>query len=307
MDYPKYAEAYELLEEVGNGVSATVYRAKCIPLEETVAVKVLDLERQDPKNLEEIRRETQTMRMMSHPNLVKIYCSFVTKQDLWLVMPYCEGGSCLNLIKWEHTKGFDETTIATILKGVLQACEYCHQNQLIHRDIKAGNILVDDDGTVKLADFGVSASCWGTQDWQRHKTFIGTPCWMAPEVMDQKSGYDSAADIWSLGITILELAHGHAPFAKQPPLKVLLMTLQNDPPKLEDTDKKHFSRAMRELVAACLQKEPSKRPTATKLLDHKFLKEAKKKEYLRKMLLEGACEFRWFRFQCRNPSTKDLL
>lgn len=96
-----------------------------------------------------MRREVQTMRMMSHPNLVDILCCFVSQQELWLVMRYLAGGSALNLLKWEHQKGFDEPTIATIAKNVLQALAYCHKNQLIHRDIKSGNILLDTDGSVR--------------------------------------------------------------------------------------------------------------------------------------------------------------
>jgi serine/threonine-protein kinase OSR1/STK39 len=101
------------------------------------------------KRQDEMRREVQTMRMMSHPNLVDILCCFVSQQELWLVMRYLAGGSALNLLKWEHQKGFDEPTIATIAKSVLQALAYCHKNQLIHRDIKSGNILLDTDGSVR--------------------------------------------------------------------------------------------------------------------------------------------------------------
>ncbi|KAK3255789.1 hypothetical protein CYMTET_35050 [Cymbomonas tetramitiformis] len=284
--YPTEASGYDLKEEVGRGASAKVWRAICLPFNEVVAVKILDLERQEPANMEEIRRETQTMTLLSHPNLVKSYCSFVTEQSLWVIMPYLAGGSCLNLLKWAHPKGFDEVLIATILKAVLQALDYCHRNGLIHRDIKAGNILLDASGIIKIADFGVSASNWGSQD-KRHQTFVGTPCWMAPEVMEMKQGYDFHADIWSLGITVLELAHGHAPFAKYPPMKVLMMTIQQPAPTLEDTSGKHFSKALREFVSLCLDKDPEKRPSAAKLLEHKFLKEARKKEILVKHLLEG--------------------
>jgi len=288
--YPCEAKGYELIEEIGTGVSAVVWKAKCLTNDEIVAVKVLDLEEHEPEHLDEIRREAQTMSMLSHPNLVKYHCSFVHEKTLWVVMPYLAGGSALNLMKWAHPGGFEEPVIACIVKAVLKALDYFHRNGNIHRDIKAGNILLDDTGSVKLADFGVSATCWGSGGRPRaHQTFVGTPCWMAPEVMEQEHGYDFHADIWSLGITVLELCHGHAPFSKYPPMKVLLMTLQNPAPTLEERpdDDRHFSRALREFVSLCLQKDPSKRPTAAKLLEHKFLKETKKADWLAKTLLEG--------------------
>jgi serine/threonine-protein kinase OSR1/STK39 len=288
--YPTDAGAYDLIEEIGHGVSATVWRAECKGTGETVAIKVLDLEEHEPEHLDEIRREAQTMSMLSHPNLVKYHCSFVNGAALWVVMPYLAGGSALNLMKWSHPSGFEETVVACIVKAALKALDYFHRNGNIHRDVKAGNILVDENGQVKLADFGVSASCWGSGGRPRsHQTFVGTPCWMAPEVMEQEHGYDFHADIWSLGITILELCHGHAPFSKYPPMKVLLMTLQNPAPTLEERveDGRHFSRALREFVTLCLQKDPSKRPSASKLLEHKFLKEAKKADWLAKTLLEN--------------------
>ena len=287
--YPTSASDYVVHEEIGRGVSAKVYRAECLPLGETVAVKMLDLEDQDPGHLEEIRREVASMSMVSHPNLVISHCSFVEGQYLWVVMPFLSGGSALNIMKWSHPKGLDEVSIATILKEVLKALDYFHRNGNIHRDIKAGNILIDNNGAVKIGDFGVSAASWGSGA-KPHSTFVGTPCWMAPEVMEQVTGYDSSADIWSLGITVLELCHGHAPFAKYQPMKVLLMTLQNPPPQLEAEQAEsghHFSRALRDFVSVCLQKDPKRRPTAAKLLEHRFIKEAKKPDFLVKHLLEG--------------------
>ena len=289
VQYPTAASDYVIKEEIGRGVSAKVYCAECVPLNETVAVKMLDLEDHDPGHLEEIRREVASMSMVSHPNLVMAHCSFVEGQFLWVVMPFLSGGSALNIMKWSHPKGLDEASIATILKEVLKALDYFHRNGNIHRDIKAGNILIDHNGSVKLADFGVSAASWGSGS-KPHSTFVGTPCWMAPEVMEQVTAYDYHADIWSLGITVLELCHGHAPFAKYPPMKVLLMTLQNPPPQLEAEQAEtghHFSRSLRDFVSVCLQKDPKRRPSAAKLLEHRFLKEAKKPDFLVKHLLES--------------------
>jgi serine/threonine-protein kinase OSR1/STK39 len=237
--------------------------------------------------------QAHTMRTLQHPNLLPLYCSFVHENNLWMVMPYVHGGSVLNIMRFKYPDGLEEPAIATIMKSVLKAMDYLHKNGIIHRDIKAGNVLLDWDGHVMLADFGVAAplergGSWGNKLVSRN-TFVGTPCWMAPEVMEPERGYDWRADIWSFGITLLELAHGHAPFAKLPPMKVLMMTLNNPPPTLDQSpdSKKHFSKAMRDIVAKCLVKTPGERPSAAQLLEHKFFKTAHDAHYLHRHVLEG--------------------
>ncbi|KAL1556397.1 non-specific serine/threonine protein kinase [Salvia divinorum] len=275
---------YKLLEEVGYGASATVYRAIYLPYNEVVAVKCLDLDRCH-SNLDDIRREAQTMSLIDHPNVIKSFCSFVVDRNLWVVMPFMAEGSCLHLMKIAYQEGFEESAIGSILKETLKALEYLHHHGHIHRDVKAGNILMDSDGAVKLADFGVSACMFDRGDRQRSRnTFVGTPCWMAPEVLQPGTGYDFKADIWSFGITALELAHGHAPFSKYPPMKVLLMTIQNAPPGLDYDRDKRFSKSFKEMVAMCLVKDQTKRPTAEKLLKHSFFKNAKPPELIVKKL-----------------------
>ncbi|XP_039121752.1 serine/threonine-protein kinase BLUS1-like isoform X2 [Dioscorea cayenensis subsp. rotundata] len=285
--YSALPSDYRLLEEVGYGASATVFRAIYLPSNEIVAVKCLDLDRCN-SNLDDIRREAQTMSLIDHPNIIRAYCSFVVEHCLWVIMPFMAEGSCLHLMKISYPDGFEEPVIASILKETLKALEYLHKHGHIHRDVKAGNILLDGSGVVKLGDFGVSTCMFDKGDRQRSRnTFVGTPCWMAPEVLQPGSGYDFKADIWSFGITALELAHGHAPFSKYPPMKVLLMTLQNAPPGLDyDRDKK-FSKSFKEMVAMCLVKDQTKRPTAEKLLKHAFFKNAKPPELSVKKLLVG--------------------
>ena len=177
----------------------------------------------------------------------------------------------------------DENVIALILREALKGLEYLHSTGRIHRDVKAGNILVHEDGSIKLCDFGVSA--WLIEAGMKRdgrQTFVGTPCWMAPEVMEQVHGYDYKADIWSLGITAMELAKGQAPLAQFPPMRILLLTLQNPPPSLEGST---YSKTFQNFVEVCLQKDPSKRPTASKLLEHKFLNQFEKDlSSLQKML-----------------------
>ncbi|XP_074317661.1 uncharacterized protein LOC141653718 isoform X2 [Silene latifolia] len=282
--YSVKSDDYKLLEEIGYGASATVFRAIYLPFNQVVAIKCLDLDRCF-SNLDDIRREAQTLSLIDHPNVVKAFCSFVVERNLWVVMPFMAEGSCLHLMKTAYPDGIEEAAICSILKETLKALEYLHGHGHIHRDVKAGNILLDTNGLVKLADFGVSACMFDNGDRQRSRnTFVGTPCWMAPEVLQPGSGYNFKADIWSFGITALELAHGHAPFSKYPPMKVLLMTIQNAPPGLDyDRDKK-FSKNFKEMVAMCLVKDQSKRPTAEKLLKHSFFKHAKPPEFSVKKL-----------------------
>ncbi|KAE8706710.1 Proteasome assembly chaperone 3 [Hibiscus syriacus] len=224
--YPVNAKDYKIYEEVGDGVSATVYRALCIPLDEIVAINVLDLEKCN-NDLDGIRREVQTLSLIDHPNVLRAHCSFTAGYNPWVVIPYMGGGSCLHIMKSNHPEGFKEPVISTMLREVLKALVYLHAHGYIHRDVKAGNILIDSDGAVKLADFGVSACMFDTGDRQRSRNiFVGTPCWMAPEV--------------------------------------LLMTLQNNPPGLDYERDKRFSKSFKEMVATRLAKDPKKHPTSNK-------------------------------------------
>jgi serine/threonine-protein kinase OSR1/STK39 len=289
MSFPPDPNAYEILEEIGHGASAKVMRAVCKANGKEVAVKVMDLVNGAP-DLEEIRKEIQAMSMCRHANLVSNECSFVYADKLWIIMPYLGGGSVLDIMKFAWPRGFDEHVIATILKGVLSGIEYLHNNGQMHRDIKCSNILLGLDGSVRLADFGVSA--WLVGDGQRRvnrNTFVGTPCWMAPEVMDQKRSYDYRADIWSFGITAVEMALGRAPLADLPAMEVLVHIMQKPPPTLDrfDPDRSRFSKAFHELAALCLQKDPSRRPTAAKLLEHKFFRGAKRADFLVSKLLKS--------------------
>ncbi|KAM3189383.1 hypothetical protein ACQJBY_067975 [Aegilops geniculata] len=304
--FPTDPKEYKLYEEVGEGVSATVYRALCVPLNTFVAIKVLDLEKCS-SDLDGIRREVQTMSLLDHPNLLRACCSFANDHQLWVVMPFMAAGSALHIIKTNFPDGFEEAVIATLLWEVLKALVYLHSQGHIHRDVKAGNILIDTNGAVKLGDFGVSACMFDTGNRQRARnTFVGTPCWMAPEVMQQLHGYDYKADIWSFGITALELAHGHAPFSKYPPMKVLLMTLQNAPPGLDYERDKRFSKSFRDLVAVCLVKDPQKRPSSEKLLKHSFFKQARSADFLAKSILEGLTPL-GDRFRALKAKEADLL
>ncbi|KAJ3336855.1 Serine/threonine-protein kinase 24 [Gonapodya sp. JEL0774] len=236
-----------------------------------VAVKVLNLDVDNAFD-EEIADTQKEIRMLSlicgdSPFCTKYHESIVVDRKLWIVMEYCGVGSVRDVLK---SGILEEKHIAIIVRQVLQALVYLHNKcNIIHRDIKAANILLSNDNGVKLCDFGVAGQI--TMTSLRRNSFVGSPHWMAPEVI-QRASYDFKADIWSLGITIVEMALGNPPHSNQDPRRAIFLIPRTKPPRLDG----NYSQAMREFLALCMREEPADRPTAEELLKTKFIRNAPK-------------------------------
>ncbi|KAJ3452918.1 sterile20-like kinase isoform b-related [Anaeramoeba flamelloides] len=260
---------FELVEELGKGSYGSVYKARQKGTGEIVAVKMISLE--EDEGLDDIKIEIEILKKCKHKNIVKYIGTYFKEETLWIVMEYCGGGSVSDLCQILE-KGLSEKQIAAIMYGSIEGLRYFHSNRKIHRDIKGGNILLNDKGDVKLADFGVSAQL--TKTMSKRNTFIGTPYWMAPEVIQDYQNYDSRADIWSLGITAIELAEIVPPRCDIHPMRVLFIIPKKEPPKLKNSRK--YSKEFNDFIAKCLVKDYEKRPKAKQLLKHPFIKKGRK-------------------------------
>lgn len=270
-------EVFDIICKLGEGSYGSVYKALHKESGQVLAIKQVPVD----TDLQEIIKEISIMQQCDSPYVVKYYGSYFKGTDLWIVMEYCGGGSVSDIMRLRK-KTLMEDEIATILSDTLKGLEYLHYRRKIHRDIKAGNILLNTEGHAKLADFGVAGQL--TDTMAKRNTVIGTPFWMAPEVI-QEIGYDCVADIWSLGITALEMAEGKPPYGDIHPMRAIFMIPTKPPPSFRDPDR--WSSEFIDFVSRCLVKNPDERATASELLQHEYIRNSKPVTILQQMIAEA--------------------
>lgn len=259
---------YKNFFKIGEGSTGMVYAANDLQSDNNnlVAIKKMNLHKQQRREL--LFNEVVIMRDYKHKNVVEMYGSYLVDDELWVVMEYLAGGALTDIVTKSR---MDENQIATVCKSVLRALAFLHANGVIHRDIKSDSILLSQDGRVKLTDFGFVAQV--TSDLQKRKSLVGTPYWMAPEVISRLP-YGTEVDVWSLGIMIIEMIDGEPPYFDQPPLQAMRFIRDMPPPKFKDNMHHRVSSRLQGFLDRMLVRDPTQRATAAELLEHPFIRQA---------------------------------
>nr|XP_020456429.1 STE20-like serine/threonine-protein kinase isoform X1 [Monopterus albus] len=280
-------EIWEMVGELGDGAFGKVYKAQNKQNGTLAAAKVIDTKTED--ELEDYMVEIEILASCNHYHIVKLLDAFYFEGKLWILIEFCAGGA-VDAIMLELERPLTEPQIRAVCRQTLEALSYLHENKVIHRDLKAGNILLSLDGDVKLADFGVSAK--NTKTLQRRDSFIGTPYWMAPEVVmcetSKDRPYDYKADIWSLGVTLIELAQVEPPNHEMNPMRVLLKIAKSEPPTLMQPS--HWSPEFSDFLRKALDKNVDNRWSAAQLLQHPFVTSVTDSKPLRELIAEAKAE-----------------
>lgn len=281
------SDNWDMVGELGDGAFGKVYKAQHKATGQLAAAKMCMLDNED--DLADFTVEIDILTECRHPNVVELHEAYFIDNKLWMLLEYCDGGA-LDSVMAELEKGLNEGQIAYVCREMCKGLQFLHTKRVIHRDLKAGNVLATMTGGVKLADFGVSAKNKSTL--QKHDTFIGTPYWMAPEVVlcetFRDNPYDFKVDIWSLGITLIEFAQMEPPNHEMTPMRVLLKIQKSEPPTLDQPSR--WSKTFNDFIARALVKDPEKRPTAVELLKHEFVNGDLGPKPLRDLLLEYRAE-----------------